>query len=144
MLIRHFLPVSAMHNIVCPHYETVPKVGKKSASSYWHNKYLLGQQQTWHMTPYSLLCKNFRFISCVFYTSLPIYNHPDCLGVNTNTVLIAHNPRDGIWQSYLSSTISLLNVQRVPSIGVGILWYACGAEWQYVIHIASSPGRMTC
>ena len=56
---------------------------------------------TFNLTPYSMLC-NLNFLSGVIYTSLPIFTSLRIARVNT--ALLAHNPRDGTWQTlyYLS------------------------------------------
>ena len=55
-----FSPFSAIYNTVCPNIVTVPKVGKQSASSYWHIfiRFFPCQQNPNNLIPVPILCKH--------------------------------------------------------------------------------------
>ena len=91
-----FSPFSAIYNTVCPNIVTVPKVGKLSASSYWHIFirffHASRTQITWSRFQY---CANIFFLMCFLHFPS---NFPS--GITwVNTVLIATSLRDGAYLS---------------------------------------------
>jgi len=78
---------------------------------------------TFNLTPYSMLC-NLNFLSGVIYTSLPIFTSLRIARVNT--ALLAHNLRDGTWQT-LSFSITLWMCRERTISWVGILLNEGGA-----------------
>ena len=93
----HFSPFLAKHNTVCPNIVTVPKVGKQSASSYWHIfiRFFSDQQNPNNMIPFQY-CVNIFFMMCILHFPS---NFPSRITRVTTTVLIAHSPRDGAYLS---------------------------------------------
>ena len=109
-----FSPFSAIYNTVCPNIVTVPKVGKQSASSYWHIFirffHASRTQITWSRFQY---CANIFFLMCFLHFPS---NFPS--GITwVNTVLIATSLRDGAY-------LSLWKCRECTISWVGILLVA--------------------
>ena len=127
----HFQHLSAMHLTVCP---MSPSKLLWNGSYGWKTylvaliRYLvykfLRPAATFNLTPYSMLC-NLNFLSGVIYTSLPIFTSLRIARVNT--ALLAHNLRDGTWQT-LSFSITLWMCRERTISWVGILLNEGGAE----------------